>query len=52
MRPRLQGQTSPSRFNQLDNSTVSANLDRLARLGGVTWRTTAALSVSSEHIPL
>lgn len=47
MRPRFQVNFT-NRFNQLDNQRVSANLDRLALFGGVTWRTTAALSVSSE----
>ena len=47
MRPRFQVNFT-NQFNQLDNQRVSADLDRLALFGGVTWHTTPALSVSGE----
>src|SRR5262249_26462980 len=47
MRPRFQVNFT-NRFDQLDDQRASADLDRLALFGGITWRTTAALSVSSE----
>jgi len=47
MRPRFQVDFT-NQFDQLDNQRVSANLDRLALFGGLTWRTTAGLSVSGE----
>ncbi|HZM28404.1 MAG TPA: hypothetical protein VFB89_13740 [Gemmatimonadales bacterium] len=47
MRPRFQVNFT-NRFNQLDDQRVSVDLDRMALFGGLTWRATPVLGLSSE----
>ena len=47
MRPRFQVNFT-NRFGELDDQRVSVNLDRMVVFGGLTWRATATLDVSSE----